>query len=194
MHLLRDDPQAAWVLLSSAHAHQLDYSLTLQYPSDMREGAKMLDNRLWTALEQVSGQHHIARADEGRGTECILQLPGIQQLEGRSFQHLQVPQPVKLGGCGLRSAEETMYPAFIGGLEQALPFMVAGDQQEPPLSTELREVVGSMEGSQRWTEFVAAGSRTAREFQAGWTALTSRGKSNLEIPGGGATWHPQGET
>ena len=177
MHLLRDDPQAAWVLLSSAHAHQLDYSLTLQYPSDMREGAKMLDNRLWTALEQVSGQHHIARADEGAGTECILQLPGIQQLEGRSFQHLQVPQPVKLGGCGLRSAEETMYPAFIGGLEQALPFMVAGDQQEPPLSTELREVVGSMEGSQRWTEFVAAGSRTAREFQAGWTALTAEARA-----------------
>ena len=24
--------------------------------------------------------------------------------------------------------------------------------------------------------------------------LNSRGKSNLEIPGGGATWHPQGET
>ena len=70
-----------------------------------------------------------------------------------------------------------MYPAFIGGLEQALPFMVAGDQQEPPLSTELREVVGSMEGSQRWTEFVAAGSRTAREFQAGWTALTAEARA-----------------
>ena len=50
MHLLRDDPQAAWVLLSTAHAHQLDYSLTLQYPSDMLEGAEMLDARLWAAL------------------------------------------------------------------------------------------------------------------------------------------------
>ena len=97
MHLLRNDPQSAWVLLSSAHAHQLDYSLTLQYPSDMLEGAKAMLSR--------------------------------------SFQHLQVPQPVKLGGCGLRSLEETRYPAFIGGLEQALPLMVAGEQQQLPLST-----------------------------------------------------------
>ena len=66
----------------------------------------------------------------------MLELPGIEQLQGRSFQHLQVPQPVKLGGCGLRSLEETRYPAFIGGLEQALPFMVDGEQQQHPLSTQ----------------------------------------------------------
>ena len=37
MHLLRKDSHAAWILLSTAMAHQLDYSLTLQYPSDMLE-------------------------------------------------------------------------------------------------------------------------------------------------------------
>ena len=171
MNLLRNDPQAAWVLLSSAHAHQLDYNLSLQYPTDMLEGAKTMDARLWAALEQVSGQPHIAKLEEGGGVECVLELTGIQQLEGRSFQHLQVPQPVKLGGCGLRSLEETRHPAFIGGLEQALPLMVVGEHQQLPVSTELREVVGGMEGPQRWAEFLAAGSRTAREFQAGWEEM-----------------------
>ena len=46
MHLLREDAQAAWVLLSSALFHQFDYSLSLQYPSDMLEAAQLLDARL----------------------------------------------------------------------------------------------------------------------------------------------------
>ena len=171
MHLLRDDPQAAWVLLSTAHAHQLDYSLTLQYPSDMLEGAELLDARLWAALEQLSGQPHIPRGRAGGGADCILELPG--GLEGRSFPSLQVAQPVKLGGCGLRSLVETRYPAFIGGLEQALPQMVTSDLTEVPISPHLREAVGSMEGPQRWADFLEAGSRTSMEFQLGWEAMVA---------------------
>ena len=173
MHLLREDAQAAWVLLSSALAHQLDYSLMLQYPSDMLEGARALDARLWAAVEQVSGQPHIAREEEGGGVECVLELPGIPDLDGRSFQHLLVPQPVKLGGCGLRSLVETRFPAFIGGLEQALPYMVVGEHQEQVVSLHLEEVVGNMAGQRRWSEFLAAGSRTSREFREAWTALTA---------------------
>ena len=102
------------------HSKTMWYSL--QYPSDMLAGARALDARLWAALEQVSGQPHIPRGRGGGGGEdCVLDLQGIRDLEGRSFQSLQVAQPVKLGGCGLRSLEETMQPAFIGGLEQALP-------------------------------------------------------------------------
>ena len=122
----------------------------------------MLEARLWAALEEVSGQPHIARGEEGGGVECVLELPGVPQLEGRSFQHLLVPQPVKLGGCNLRSLVETRFPAFIGGLEQALHFMVVGDKQEKVVSPILREAVGGMEGQQRWVEFLAADSRTAR--------------------------------
>ena len=172
MHLLRDDPQAAWVLLSTAHAHQLDYSLTLQYPSDMLEGAELLDARLWAALEQLSGQPDIPRGRAGGVADCILELPG--GLEGRSFPSLQVAQPVKLGGCGLRSLVETRYPAFIGGLEQALPQMVTSDLTEVPISPHLREAVGSMEGPQRWADFLEAGSRTSTEFQLAWEAMVAK--------------------
>ena len=183
MHLLREDAQAAWVLLSSALAHQLDYSLALQYPSDMLECARVLDTRLWAAVEQVSGQPHIARGEEGGGVECVLELPGIPELEGRSYQHLLVPQPVKLGGCGLRSLVETRFPAFIGGLEQALPFMVVGEHQEEVVCPHLQEVVGSMEGQQRWTEFLAAGSHTSVEFREAWAALRQEAAGTWDFLG-----------
>ena len=32
--------------------------------------------------------------------------------------------------------------------------------------------MGSMAGPQRWAEFLAAGSRTSREFMEAWTSLT----------------------
>ena len=50
MHLLHRDSQAAWVILSTAMAHQLDYSLSLQYPTDMLECATRLDARLSSNL------------------------------------------------------------------------------------------------------------------------------------------------
>ena len=65
MSVLQEDNQSAWVILSTALAHQLDYSLTLQYPSDMLEVAAELDARIWAALEQVAGQPHIPRREEG---------------------------------------------------------------------------------------------------------------------------------
>ena len=101
-----------------------------------------------------------------------MELPG--ELEGRSFPSLQVPQPVKLGGCGLRSLVETRYPAFIGGLEQVLPQMVTGDLTEVPISPHLREAVGRMEGPQRWADFLEAGSRTSMEFQLAWEAMVAK--------------------
>ena len=64
-----------------------------------------------------------------------------------------------------------MQPAFIGGLEQALPYMVAGEHTEEPLAPQLREAIGGFDGQNRWADFLAAGSRTAREFQLSWQAL-----------------------
>ena len=103
MHLLRDDCQAAWVILSTAMAHQLDYSLTLQYPTDVLECAKMVDARIWAALEQLAGQPTIARGEEGGRAACVLDLARVPSLQGRSYQRLLAAQPVKLGGLGIRS-------------------------------------------------------------------------------------------
>ena len=44
MQLLLKNSQAAWILMSTAMAHQLGYNLTLQYPGDMLESANMVDN------------------------------------------------------------------------------------------------------------------------------------------------------
>ncbi len=176
MHLLRQDNQAAWVLLSTAMAHQLDYNLTLQYPSDVLACATAVDARLWAALEQVAGQPRIPQGEEGAGVECVLDLSAVPSLQGRSFQRLLVSQPVKLGGLGLRSLAETSFPAFLGGLEQALPYMVAGELCEEPLVPGLRAAVGGMAGPERWAELLAAGSRTATEFREAWGALAGEAR------------------
>ena len=41
MDLLKGDNQSAWILLSTALSQQLDYSLALQYPSDILESANL---------------------------------------------------------------------------------------------------------------------------------------------------------
>ena len=124
MELLKADNQSAWVLLSTSFAQQLDYLLTLQYPSDMRWAAGAMDAKLWEVLERLAGQERIPQGDEGMGVECLLQqLPGA--LEGRSYQRLISSQPIKLGGLGRRELAETIPAAFLGGLEQALPHLVA---------------------------------------------------------------------
>ena len=62
--------------------------------------------------------------------------------------------------------------------------MVVGDKQEKVVSPLLREAVGGMEGQQRWGEFLAADSRTAREFREAWVSLSAEAT---------ATWAYLGE-
>ena len=89
MSLLKNDKQAAWVVLSSSLAHTLDYTLTLQYPSDVLEAAAQLDAKLWISLEQLAGQPRIPRGDEGLGFECIVaRETGVAALAGKSYQSL----------------------------------------------------------------------------------------------------------
>ena len=86
---------------------------------------------------------------------------------------MMAAQPVKLGGCGLRSLEETRWAAFIGGVEMSLPFLAEGDHDEEVLCPQLEEVIGRVTGRERWGAFLRAGSRTAQEFNQAWTALTN---------------------
>ena len=100
----------------------------------------------------------------------------VPSLSGRSYQRLLVAQPVKLGGLGIRSLVETRHPAFLGGLEQALPFMVAGELCELPLAPSLQAMIGDMTGQGRWAGLLAAGSRTALEFQEAWADLAGEAR------------------
>ena len=154
MEVLKEDSQAAWVLLSTSLSQQLDYSLSLQYPSDMLEAAAAMDQRLWEALQQVSGQSHIPRGEEGLGIECVVQVPGVPGLEGRSYQSWVAAQPVNLGGLGLRSLVETRLPAFIEGVEQAFPHMM-GQVGRLGICPQLQEVVGRVEGRDKYQQFLA---------------------------------------
>ena len=97
----------------------------------------------------------------------MLHLPGMTSLQGRSFQQWLVHQPVKLGGLGLRSQADTSAAAFIGGVEMSLPHFTG----EEGICPQLGEVVGVVEGHNRWGTFLASDCRTAQEFNRSWGSM-----------------------
>ena len=115
--------------------------------------------------------------------ECVLSLPMVPSLNGRSYQCMLAGQLVKLGGLGLRSLVETRYPAFMGALEQSVPFLVASDQCESPLAPSLAAMMGSMAGNERWAEMLGAASRTAAEFRDGWSTLSGEARNIFDYVG-----------
>ena len=82
--------------------------------------------RLWSALEHVCGQR-ISRGEEDLRVECVVGIPDLPELAGRSFQCWLVTQPAKMGGLGLLSLVKTCPAPSLGGLEMALPHMVGGE-------------------------------------------------------------------
>ena len=94
-----------WSILKCSLAQKLDWHLSLCYPSDISAAAAELDSVLWDMLEHVT-KLHIPKGEEGLGIECILQVPGITSLQGRSFQNILIRQPVKKGGA---------WPSLYGG-------------------------------------------------------------------------------
>ena len=73
--------------------------------------------------------------------------------------------------AGPIGSAETRYPTFLGGLEQALPHMVAGKHCETLLVSGLRAAVGSMAGPECWADLLATGSHTVKEFRDVWGSL-----------------------
>ena len=171
------DIQAMWSILQCSLAQKLDWQLTLNYPSDVAAAATRLDTVYWEFLEFAAGIH-IPRTNEGLDVECVLAAPGLPpSLEGRSYQCWLGRQPVRLSGLGLRSLLETSPVAFCGGVELAVPRLTGEGGFCPPLEA----VVGRVEGPERWADFLAADSRTAREFGQAWGLLQieTTGMSNL---------------
>ena len=68
------EKQGLWTILRSSLSQQLDYWLSLCYPSDVQEAASYLDTALWGVLERATGLH-IPRGDEGLGWECCFRCP-----------------------------------------------------------------------------------------------------------------------
>ena len=161
-----EDSQVIWSIIKCSLAQKLDWHLSLCYPSDISEAAFELDRILWNLLEHAT-KLHIPKGGEGLGVECVLQVPGIAFLQGRSFQRSLIHQPVKLGGLGLRSLVETSPAAFVGGVEMALPHFTG----EEGICSLLEEEVGRIEGLNRWTTFLTANSRTAQEFARSWSTI-----------------------
>ena len=130
--------------------------------------AARLDNILWSMLERSSGLH-IPREEEGRGTECVLDVP-VRGLRGQSFQHWLARLPVRERGMGLRSQVETIPAAFIGSLEMSLPFLCGEGGQLRQLEPVVGNIREAEEGS-RWRTLLESECKTAREFQACWEGL-----------------------
>ena len=126
-----------------------------------------MDNLQMQVLEALVGMR-IPLQGEGLGWDCPLQLP-IQGLDGRTFQHWVIRQPIRGGGLGLRSNVEISLVAFIGGLEQALPHFTGVAGVCPQLAGLLGDLTG--QAGQRWHQLLQSGCRTGRELSAAWTVL-----------------------
>ena len=89
-------------------------------------------------------------------------------LNGKSFQEWLIPQPIKLGGLGLRSVSETSPIAFLGVILMAKTTFF-GDSAE------------QNDASEEWNNFLDDNSRSAREVKAGWEMLQreANGLSNF---------------
>ena len=168
---------------------QLDWHLTLSYPSDIRHSAERLDSIIWSVLETIT-RSVIPRA----GGHNVFEVGEVNWLHGSTFQQILVPQPIKLGGLGIRSLVETSPAAFVGGVEMSLPHFT-GQRAICPL---LQEVVGTLDGDSRWVTFLANESRTSGEFKDSWDSLTREAREYSTylggdprrsiIPGGGEGW------
>ena len=175
VEVLGGERQALWAALKWSISQRFDYWCQLSYPSDLRPAAAWLDGELWRVLEAAVGTH-IPRRDEGRGWECVLPVP-VSRREGRSFAEWIVRLPVRLGGWGLRSLEETSLAAFIGAVEQSVPAFCGPEGICPQLSQYLGGEESFLEdggGDGRWQHMLEHGGRLGEEFLRSW------GKMRLE--------------
>ena len=111
---------------------------------------------------------HIPMQTEGFVYDCPIVVP-VKNISGRSFQHMIIRQPLKMGGLGIRSHIETSPAAYIDGLEQALPHMTGSHG----VCQMLQEVIGDGQGptSIRWQSLIQSGCRTGQELVTAWSIL-----------------------
>ena len=149
MEVLAGESQAMWRVLNSSLSHKLDWHLTLCYPSDIKHAAERLDKIFWSVLETLS-RGPIPRVGGQANWTGQFQVGQVDWLSDSTFQQLLVPQPIKLGGFGLRSLVETSPAAFVGGVEMSLPHFTGHDGVCP----KLEDVIGNIEGGRKLAIFL----------------------------------------
>ena len=131
----------------------------------------------------------IPQFGEGLSYTCAMG-PEVGWLEGRSFQSIITGLPIKSGGLGLRSMLDLAPAAWLGALEQAVPFFAGEKQVCPPLA----HLAGLEEGVlERWQPLLDSRSRTGEELQRAWNTLQERARQMsdfLEEELGGALGQP----
>ena len=104
-NLLEGDLQAQWNLLSASVSQKLSYTLSLQYPSDVKLAAVTADKLLWAMLESAT-QLKIPRRDEGKGVECVL-APPVSTLA------TTIPGMAGKATCAPRGTWASILPGFV---------------------------------------------------------------------------------
>ena len=118
--MLEGESQSLWAVIRLSLQQQFGYWLSLVHPSQVAAAAKRVDAVTLKVLQEVAGFKVPQIGDELPYT-CPMGQE-VPHLEGRSFQSILTGLPVKYGGLGLRSQLEQSPAAWVGALEQALPF------------------------------------------------------------------------
>ena len=159
---------AAWIALKQSIWPRFDYWAQTCYPSHSLPAARRLDAGLHKLLEQVVGFRIPLGAEEG--ATLVLPTPLAGSRRNWSFAAWVLRQPVKCGGAGLRTFEETCRPAFAGACELALPLLHTGFC---PL---LKDIVGGADRfgedwEGRWRTLFSSSCRAGRELKSSWTIM-----------------------
>ena len=159
--VLASERQTLWTILRQSFQQQLDWWLTLVYPSLMVEAAREMDNIIWAALETVASSS-IPRGDQGLGWDCPLLAP-VDPWQGMSYQEMKVRLPARSGGLGLASMENLSPAAFLGGVQQALPHFLSRN-----LCPQVRHLLGGPSGALQpgpsmWEPLLRSGCQTGRK-------------------------------
>ena len=161
--VLEGESQALWTCLRLSLQQQFGYWISLVHPTQVVAAAGRVDEVMTQVLEQVGGFRFL---EEGQEQEITYPMgPEVQQLQGASFQKILLGLPVKSGGLGLRSQVQQSPAAWIGALEQVVPFF-----------SEFCPLVGHISGMgerslQRWRPLLQSGLRTGQELRAAWDNL-----------------------
>lgn len=119
--ILEEEKQSLWTILRSSLAQKLEFWLSLCYPTQVRDAAEKMD-RLNLSILCILADSKIPMSIE-EGSKVNFRAP-IEALNGRSFQHLLIRQPIKMGGMGIRSNVEVSPVAFLSGIQHAKEFMI----------------------------------------------------------------------